>query len=85
MLCFFCVGTSERVFFMLPRDSFIVFLSCKTVEHRRRKSRDLLQTGEVTISFQCSCLRTVHVCSPVSHPSLRTAQGGYYLSFGRFV
>ena len=45
---------------------------CKTVEHRPRKSRDLLQTREITScddkvthfcfcrnSFQCSCMRTV--------------------------
>ena len=34
-------------------------LNCKTVEHRSGKSRDLLQTKEFTISFQCSCMRTV--------------------------
>ena len=58
-----------------------LFLSGKTVEHRSGMSGDLLQTGEFTVSFQCSCMRTVHVCSFVFHPSLRTAQGGHFLSF----
>ena len=76
----FSVGTSERVFMMLPRES-LVFLSCKTVEHRSRKSRDLLQTGEFTVSFQCSCMRTVHVCSFVSHSSISAHGSGCALSF----
>ena len=33
-------------FMMLPRECFV--LCCKTVGHRSRKSRDLLQTGEFT-------------------------------------
>ena len=37
---------SERVFMTLPRECFVLY--CKTVEHRSRKSRDLLQTGEFT-------------------------------------
>ena len=60
---------SERVFMMLPRECFVLY--CKTVQHRSRKSRNLLQTGEFTSgdnvthfcfcrdSFQCSCMRTV--------------------------
>ena len=59
-----------RAFFMtLPRECFVLY--CKTIEHRSRKSRDLLQTREFTSgdkvthflfcrdSFQCSCMRTV--------------------------
>ena len=58
-----------RVFMMLPRERFVLYW--KTVEHRFRKSRDFLQTGEFTSgdklthfcvccdSFQCSCMRTV--------------------------
>ena len=62
--------TCQSVFFMkLPRGCFV--LHCKTVEHRSRKSRDLLQTGKFTSgdkithfcfcrdSFQCCCMRTV--------------------------
>ena len=37
---------SEHVFETLPCECFV--LHCKTVEHRSRKSRDLLQTGEFT-------------------------------------
>ena len=37
---------SERVFMMLPHECFVLY--CKTVEHRSRKSRDLLHTGEFT-------------------------------------
>ena len=39
---------SERVFVTLPRECFVLY--CKTVEHRSRKSGDLLQTGELTSS-----------------------------------
>ena len=48
---------SERVFMTLPRESFVVY--CKTVEHRSRMSRDLLQTGEFTsgdkVTHFCFC------------------------------
>ena len=37
---------SERVFVMLPRECFLLYR--KTVEHRSRKFRDLLQTREFT-------------------------------------
>ena len=60
----------QSVFFMtLPRECFVLY--CWTVEHRSRKSGDLLQTGEFTSgdkvthfcfcsdSFQCSCMRTI--------------------------
>ena len=30
-----------------------LFLSCKTVEHRSRKSRDLLQTDEFMVTHPC--------------------------------
>ena len=53
---------------MLPRES-LVFLSCKTVEHISRQSGDLLQTGEFTVSFQCSCMRTVARSSISAHGS----------------
>ena len=72
-------GTSERVFMVLPRESLV--FSCKTVEHRSRKSRDLLQTGEITVSFQCNCMRTVHVCSFVSRSSISPHGSGWALSF----
>ena len=32
-----------------------LFLFGKTVEHRSRKSRDLLQTGELTVTHRCFC------------------------------
>ena len=41
-------GMSERVFMTLPCESLV--LSCKTVEHRSRKSRDLLQTDEFMVA-----------------------------------
>ena len=47
----FSAGTSERVCMMLPRESLV--LSCKTVEHRSRKSRDLLQTDEFMVTHLC--------------------------------
>ena len=50
MMLRFSVGTSERVLRCYHVNP--LFLSCKTVEHRSRKSRDLLQTGEFTVSFQ---------------------------------
>ena len=77
---------TDRFFMMLPRECFV--LNCKTVERRSGKSRDLLQTREVTsgdkVSHVCfivtdssvvACV-LLHTCSFVSHPSLRTAQGG---------
>ena len=56
-----------RVFCSQCYHANALFLYCKTVEHRSRKSRDLLQTGEFTVThlcfccdnFQCSCMRTV--------------------------
>ena len=82
---------SERVFMTLPRECFVLY--CKTVEHRSRKSRDLLQTGEftsddkvthlvfVTTAFSVVACVQLHACSFVSHPSLHTAQGGIILVF----
>ena len=50
--CFvFGCEMSERVFKMLPRESLA--LSCKTVEHRSRKSRDFLQTDEFMVTHPC--------------------------------
>ena len=72
---------------MLPRECFVLY--CKTVEHRSGKSRDLLQTKEFTSGdnvthFSASAGVLLHTCSFVSHPSLRTAQGGI-LNFGHCV
>ena len=57
------------------------------VEQRSGKSRDLLQTGEFTVTLLCFVVTAfsavacvlLHACSFVSHPSLRTAQGGIIL------
>ena len=80
---------SERVVMTLPRECFV--LHCKTVEHRSGKSRDLLQTGEFTsggkvthfcfvvTAFSVVACVLLHACSFVSHPSLRTAEGGITL------
>ena len=78
---------TEWVFMMLPRACFVLYR--KTVEHRSGKSRDLLQTGEFTsgdkvthfsslivIAFSVVACVQLHTCSFLSHPSLRTAQGG---------
>ena len=79
----------RALFMMLPRECFVLY--CKTVEHRSRKSRDLLQTREFTSgdkvthfcfcrdSFQCSCMRTVaRLFLRVSSISAH-AQGGIIL------
>ena len=79
----------ESVFLMLPRECFVLY--CKTVEHRSRKSRDLLQTGEFTsgdkvtlfvfvvTAFSVVACVLLHACSFVSHPSLHTVKGGIIL------
>ena len=79
---------SESVFMTL-RECFVLY--CKTVEHRSRKSGDLLQTGEFTsgdkvthfcfvvTAFSVVACVLLHAGSFVSHPSLRTAQGGSFL------
>ena len=77
----FVFGTemSERVF-MMSRESFV--LSCKTVEHRSRKSRDLLQTDEYMVTHLVFVVTAFSVVACVllhAHPSLRTAQGGIFL------
>ena len=66
---------------MSPRECFVLY--CKTVEHRSRMSRDLLQTGEFTVTHFCFVVTAfsviacvlLHACSFVSQPSLCTAQG----------
>ena len=64
------------------------FFNCKTVEHKSRKSRDLLQTREFTVTLLCFFVVTafsvaacvlLHFCSFVSHPSPRTDQRGIVL------
>ena len=77
----FLVLERQNVFLWCYHVNSLFFLSCKTVEHRSRKSRDLLQRGEFTVSFQCSCMRTVHVCSFVSHSSISAHGSGWALSF----
>ena len=85
---------SERVFMTSPRGCFVLY--CRTVEHRSRKSKDLLQPGEVTsgdkvthfcfcrVSFQCSCMRTVaHLFLRVSSISAHGSGRDSY--FGRCV
>ena len=77
---------ADALFLVLERQS--VFLSCKTVEHRSRKSRDLLQTDEFMVThllFVVTALSVVACVLLHAHPSLRMAQGGHCLSFGRCV
>ena len=64
---------------MLPPEPLA--LSCKTVEHRSRKSRDLLQTDEfmVALVFVVTAFSAVACVLLHAHPSLRTAQGGIIL------
>ena len=71
---------SERVFMMLPRGSLV--LSFKIVEHRSRKSGDLLQTDEFMVTHPCFVVTAFSVVACVllhARPSLRTAQGGIFL------
>ena len=65
---------------MLPRESLV--LSFKTVEHRSRKSRDLLQTDEFMVTHPLFVVTAFSVNACVllhAHPPLRTAQGGIFL------
>ena len=72
--CFYDVTTRMLCFLVLERQSVFLwcyhvnplFLSCKTVEHRSRKSRDLLQTDEFMVT---------HLCLSSAHGS------GWVLSF----
>ena len=76
---------SERFFFFL-RYHANAFLFCKTVEHRSgemscRQERSRLVTrshilGFVVTAFSVVASVLLHACSFVSHPSLRTSQGG---------
>ena len=71
----------QSVFFMMsPRECFV--LSCKTVEHRSRKSRDLLKTDEFMVTdlfFVVTAFSVVACVLLHAHQSLRTAQGGITL------
>ena len=66
----------------------LCFCAARQLSTDLEKSRDLLQTGEFTVTHLCFCVVTafsvvacvlLHTCSFVSHPSLRTAQGGIFL------
>ena len=66
---------------MSPRESIV--LSCKTVEHRSRKSRDLLKTDEFMVTdlffFVVTAFSVVACVLLHAHQSLCTAQGGITL------
>ena len=71
----------EVVFMTLPRECFVLYF--KTVGHRSGKSRDEENSRLVTRShifvFSVVACVLLHACCFVSHPSLRTAQGGIIL------
>ena len=79
----FSDGTSERVFMMLPRESLVFCLARQLSTDLESLEISCRQENSQSAFSAVACVLCTFVLSCLTHPSLRTAQGGHYLSFGR--
>ena len=84
MLCF-SVGTSERVFMVLPRESLVFCFARQLNTDLESLEISCRQENSQSAFSVVACALCTFVLSCFTHPSLRTAQAVHYLSFGRWT